>query len=153
MESSYWQWFCNLMISGSVLFFWFCFCISLSVHIFYFFFIVLFVPLKSQDGVYSFRHQNCFQCVPSCESLFLKHNESNRLKVRVCIRGGFVVRPWKEVGGLCPPSPKLSKGFQQYTFKGKLVGGGQLLQTSWYQNPLFLLLSVQVSHDIPVNLQ
>lgn len=150
MESSYWQWFCNLMIQDQLsLVFWFCFFISLSVHVFCFW---LF-PLKSQDVVYRFRHHNYFQCVSDCKSLCPKHNETKQIESQFASEKGLLQghgRRWVAYG---PPNPKLSKGFQQYTFKGKVGGGGQLLQTSWYQNPLFLLLSVQVSHDVPVNLQ
>ena len=52
-----------------------------------------------------------------------------------------------ELEYLVPPrkNSKFLEGFQQSTFKGQVSEGhGELLQTSWCWNPLFLQLSMQV---------
>lgn len=82
--------------------FWFCFCIS-SMYTFLFW---LF-SLKSQDGVYSFRHRELFSVclrlqVPMPEALA---GRPSKLKVRVCIRERFN-RAMEGDGWLMAPKPQ-----------------------------------------------
>lgn len=117
MESSYGQWFCNLMIQDQLsLVFWFCFFISLSVHVFCFW---LF-PLKSQDVVYRFRHHNYFQCVSDCKSLCPKHNETKQIESQSLHQRKDYCRAMEGDGWLmAPQTPNSPKGFSNILLKAK----------------------------------
>ena len=51
------------------------------------------------------------------------HSDANKPKHWSLEQRKFIAESCKKMGGSCPQSPKLSKGFQQSTFKGKVRKG------------------------------
>lgn len=140
METNYWQWFCNLMISGSV--------ISVFLVLFLHFpqcmlFVFGFFPEIRRRGVYSFRHHNYFQCVSDCRSLCLKHSETKQTKSQSLHQRKVYCRDMEGDGWLMALQnpPNSPKGFSNILLKARW-GVGLVVTNFLVLESLFLLLSL-----------